>query len=75
MNAMGNNAVSQAPHRGVAAPKAAAKEKAITNIYLVDERSQAGGIGPDDIIAVINDDIARGGTTKKLIKSVSSGAM
>jgi TP901 family phage tail tape measure protein len=75
MNAMGNNAVSQAPHRGVAAPKAAAKENAVTNIYLVDERSQAGGIGPDDIIAVINDDIARGGTTKKLIKSVSSGAM
>jgi TP901 family phage tail tape measure protein len=74
MNAMGNRAFASSGHKDVAAP-AEKKLDRTMNLYLVDERSQATGSGPQDIIAVISDDISRGGTVKKLIKSVSLGQM
>lgn len=73
MNAQGNMVASRS------APPAMQQQKPggdqTINFYLVDERSQAGAIGPQDILAVVTDDIARGGTTKKLIKSIQMGAM
>lgn len=76
INAMGNTQVQKANNlngRGSQATGPAAPRE--MNLYLVDDRSKAGALGPNDIIAVINDDIARGGSTKKLIKSVQMGAV
>ncbi len=76
LNAMGNNVVQASSHQGAAnqssKPSPTSRDM---NIYLVDERSQAGSLGPNDILAIVNDDIARGGTTKKLIKTVQMGGM
>ncbi len=42
------------------------------NVWVVSPDQQPT-MGPKDIIAVIGDDIVRGGTTKKLIKSIQMG--
>lgn len=44
----------------------------VTNIWLIDDRSQAQ-MGPNDVIAVIGKDISTGGRTRQLIKSVVAG--
>lgn len=70
MNAMGNRAMAAGGHVGVA--KQDKGPLGQTNVYVVAPEQQPVP-GPSDIIAVINDDIARNGTTKKLIKSVAMG--
>lgn len=70
MNAMGNRAMATGGHVGVANQKKGPLGH--TNVYVVAPEQQPVP-GPSDIIAVINDDIARGGSTKKLIKSVAMG--
>lgn len=75
MNAMGNRTVAQSPMKDTTPLANKKGEGGDMNIYLVDERSQAGPMGPKDVLAIIGDDISRGGTTKKLIKSVAQGAM
>ena len=70
MNAMGNRAMASGGHVGVANQKKGPLGQ--TNVYVVAPEQQPVP-GPQDIIAVINDDIARNGTTKKLIKSVAMG--
>ncbi len=70
MNAMGNRAMASGGHVGVA--KQDKGPLGQTNVYVVAPEQQPVP-GPSDIIAVINDDIARNGTTKKLIKSVAMG--
>ena len=70
MNSMGNRAMAGGGHVGVAK-----KDKGPlgqTNVYVVSPDQQPVP-GPSDIIAIINDDIARGGSTKRLIKTVSMG--
>lgn len=75
INAMGNNASAKADHHGAARPKADQGKSRPQNIYLVDDRSKVGNLGPDDILAVVGDDIARGGTTKTLIRAVQTGGI
>ena len=70
MNAMGNRAMATGGHIGVANQKKGPLGQ--TNVYVVAPEQQPVP-GPSDIIAVINDDIARGGSTKKLIKTVAMG--
>lgn len=70
MNARGNAVISNSGHKGVAKQKE--KAPAFTNVYVVSPDQQPVP-GPSDIIAVINDDIARGGSTKRLIKTVAMG--
>lgn len=70
MNAMGNRAMATGGHVGVANQKKGPLGQ--TNVYVVAPEQQPVP-GPQDIIAVINDDIARGGSTKKLIKTVAMG--
>ena len=43
-----------------------------TNVYVIspDEKPQ---LGPNDVIAIINNDVLKGGSTKKLIKKVVNG--
>lgn len=43
------------------------------NVWLVDDRSQVPTLGAQDVITIIQDDAARGGQTKKLIKSITKG--
>lgn len=76
VNAMGNNRRSGSGVQGIAAMGGRpSKVDQNMNVYLVDERSQATGLGPNDVIAIINDDMSRGGSTKKLIKSIQMGSM
>lgn len=42
---------------------------AITNVYVVSE-SEKPSMGPKDVLVVVQEDIKKGGTTKKLIQSV-----
>lgn len=72
LNAQGNSVVSQS-RGGFEAPKQPSEQT--INFYLVDERSQAQGMGPQDVLAVVTDDLARGGSTKKLIKSIQMGSL
>lgn len=76
INAMGNRATASSVHRGIARedPKRAS-EPGTMNLYLLDERSQVPALGPMDILTVVTDDMARGGATKKLIKSIQMGAV
>lgn len=70
INAMGNRAMAAGGHVGAAKQEKGAL--GMTNVYVVPP-DQKPVPGPGDIIAVISDDIARGGPTKKLIKSVAMG--
>lgn len=70
MNSMGNRAMAGGGHVGVMNQKKGPIGQ--TNVYVVSPDQQPVP-GPADIIAVINDDIARGGSTKKLIKTVAMG--
>ena len=70
MNAMGNRAMAGGGHVGVMDQKKGPIGQ--TNVYVVSPDQQPIP-GPSDIIAIINDDIARGGSTKKLIKTVAMG--
>lgn len=75
INAMGNNATAQAAHHGKARQNTDQNKSRSQNIYLVDDRSKVGNLGPDDILAVVGDDIARGGSTKTLIRAVQTGGI
>lgn len=72
LNAMGNRSLPESAKADRPGKDKPSVGKDI-NIYLLDERSSDGGLGPDDIVAVISDDMSRGGTTKRLIKSIQSG--
>ncbi len=73
LNAMGNRqiantqgALSGMTSQGVATPQ-------ITNVYVVAPE-QKPSLTANDVLVTISNDILKGGTTKKLIKSVVSGA-
>lgn len=76
LNAMGNTVAATSQHYGTASGQNNTPASGSdVNIYLVDERSKAPTLGPSDVLAIISDDIARGGSTKKLIKTVQMGAI
>lgn len=70
LNTAGNNVVSSG------SPKAASSdsksEGSVVNVWVVTPDQKPGSMGPKDIIAVVSDDIARGGSVKKLIKQVQT---
>lgn len=70
LNAIGNRRMATGGHIGAAKPKGVGGEQ---NIWLVDERSKAPIPGPNDIIAVVSDDMMRNGVTKRLIKGIAGG--
>jgi len=69
LNSLGNRRISQAQ------PIAANQNKAPqhTNVYVVAPGQQPTGLGPNDVLHVIGQDILTGGQTKKLIKTVIAG--
>lgn len=48
-------------------------EGSTVNVWMVTQ-DQMPPLGPQDVVAIINQDILRGGPTKKLIKQVKAGA-
>lgn len=71
MNAMGNRRISNSLN-SIPANENEKEGGGVVNVWVVppDEKPQ---MGPKDIVAVISDDIARGGSTKKLIKQIQMG--
>ena len=45
----------------------------MVNVYLLPKESKPT-LGPKDVLLTVQDDIARGGTTKQLIKQIALGA-
>lgn len=73
LNAMGNSTVSKSGERIQPIDETKRNKAPVhTNVYVVtpDQKPQ---MGPNDVVAVINDDILRGGSTKQLIKQVVQG--
>jgi len=73
LNSMGNTKRKAAGGIvGAAKPKGPGQNQ---NLWLVDERSRAPVPGPNDMIAIISDDIAKNGSTGQLIRAISGGSM
>lgn len=68
LNQQGNRVASQS---APAAPQAANTNYAPTeqNIYIVDQRSQIPSLGEKDVVMIVSDNINRGGTIKKAVRS------
>lgn len=45
------------------------------NIYLVDDRSKIPALGPNDVVSILSDDMARGGQTAQVVRAIQSGAL
>ena len=75
LNAQGNVVRKAAGGLAGAATKASkgSGEGKPQNLWIVDERSRAPTPGPQDMVAVITDDIARNGPTGQLIRQISGG--
>lgn len=67
------NAQGAAALKGVGAPSISVQSAPVeTNLYVVAPNNKPT-LGPNDVIAIITDDVLKGGQTKKLIKKVSNG--
>lgn len=69
INAMGNRVISGSSQSIQSPLGNQSGEGGVVNVWIVspDEKPQ---LGPRDIIAVVNDEIARNGSTKRLIQSI-----
>lgn len=65
----GNLNVSNASSQVVNSSGGSGTGKTTMNVYVVSP-DQVPGLGPNDVVAVVSDNIARGGSLKSLIKSV-----
>lgn len=45
------------------------------NIYLVDDRSKVPSLGPNDVVSILSDDMARGGQSAQLIRAIQRGGL
>lgn len=70
-----NSAVDSVVSSSQAKAPAAEKQGAPTevNVWVVTEDQKPAGLGPNDIVTVVSDNIERGGSIKKLIKRISTG--
>lgn len=67
MNAMGNRALSS---NIPSLNDLQSGQDNVTNVWVVTPDQRPDGLGPNDVIATVSDNIARGGSLKKLIRSV-----
>ena len=72
MNAAGNNQRANVAAAGAA--RAKPREPDMTNVYVMAPGQQPS-LGKNDILAIISDDIMRGGQSKQLIKAVATGGI
>lgn len=70
INAMGSRAFSSHPIPQMAVPTKS--DPNMVNVYVVTPEQQPP-MGPNDVIAVISQDMITGGNTKKLIKQIMTG--
>lgn len=70
LNAMGNKRISNPINPVNAQPQD--MTPVVTNVYVVSEQ-QKPQMSANDVIVTITEDMARGGTTKKLVKSIIQG--
>jgi len=70
INGLGNKRISQ----GVAGPtmNESGGDNSIVNVYVVSP-DQKPSMTPQDVIVTITDDLAKGGPTKKLVKTIQMG--
>lgn len=61
---------TQSTSSGFSNPAAGNSGSRLVNVYVVNKEGMPP-VGPDDVIAVVGDNIARGGSLRKLIKSVA----
>lgn len=71
LNAASNSVVSQSQPRP---PAKNSEASGVVNVYVVTPDQKPEGMGPRDVIVAVSDDIMRGGSIKKLIKQVQTGA-
>lgn len=67
---------SQAAVSGQGRPPAPSPGKAgiqAVNVYVVSKDAVPNNLGPNDVVAIVSDDMARGGRTKKLIQQINAG--
>lgn len=67
LNSAANSVVSSSSPK---VPSAKKEDSSVVNVWVVSPDQKPNSTGPKDIIAVITDDISRGGQVKKLIKQV-----
>lgn len=74
LNQQGNAVVSTSQNQMSKGPQLGGSGGGVVNVWIVSKDQQPPP-GPRDIIAVVTDDISRGGQVKKLIKQVQTGAV
>jgi TP901 family phage tail tape measure protein len=74
LNALGNRTMSQSEGLRGALPSGPSTPPAPVNVWVV-QKDNVPPPSSRDIIALVNDDILRGGQTKKLIRAVQQGAV
>lgn len=50
-------------------------EPGVVNVWIVTPDQQPSSMGPKDVVAVVSDDMMRGGSIKKLVKQIVAGAV
>jgi hypothetical protein len=67
---------SRAAVSGVGQAEAAGTKEAgiqAVNVYVVSKEAVPNNLGPNDVVAIVSDDLVRGGKTKKLIQQITAG--
>jgi TP901 family phage tail tape measure protein len=72
LNAMGNRQISAASANMTGYNQPAAGGPVVTNVYVVSP-DQKPSLTKNDVVVIITEDLAKGGSTKKLVKSIVSG--
>lgn len=72
INALGNRTISSSAPR-IQMPQQKQGD-GVVNVWVISPDQQPS-LGPKDVVAVIGEDIARGGSIKKLVKSVQMGTV
>lgn len=68
LNQASTSVASSPMTKGAAAPQSQGPQ--VTNVWIVTPDQQPSGMGANDVVAVISDNITRGGSIKKLVKQV-----
>lgn len=71
LNALGNNLVSG--NDTTSGSSSSSQTPAVVNVYVVPDKDSVPALGQNDVLAVVQRDIATNGTTARLIKSITVG--
>lgn len=74
LNNQTNSIVSSSTSGAAKGKGAETGQPNVVNVYVVTPDQQPTGLGANDVVAIVSDDILRGGSVKELIKTVIQGA-